>query len=158
MRRLVRTSSTPFYKVWMSRREDPSGIFNMLFIETAIDFFLFFFHYYFSFRPVEIYLYFVVYTREFGKMPLLKIFSLKKCAKYETCAKCAEYETCAISTGLICCKFFETIFFKIRDKRIFEYFHFYFIYFFFFWGGGGGGVGMGVAVEVIFEDFISETE
>ena len=27
------------YKVWMSRREDPSDIFNMLFIETAIDFF-----------------------------------------------------------------------------------------------------------------------
>ena len=111
MRRLVRTFSTPFYKVWMSRREDPSGIFNMLFIETAIDFFLFFFHYYFSFRPVEIYLYFVVCTREFGKRPLLKIFSLKKCAKYETCAKCAEYETCAICTGLICCNFFETIFF-----------------------------------------------
>ena len=106
--------------------------------------FLFFFHYYFSFRPVEIYLYFVVYTREFGKRPLLKIFSLKKCAKYETCAKCAEYETCAICTGLICCKFFETIFFlKIRDKRIFEYFHF-FLFFFFLGGGGGlGGWGWG---------------
>ena len=31
--------SIPFYKVWMSRREDPSGIFIMLFIETDIDFF-----------------------------------------------------------------------------------------------------------------------
>ena len=29
------------YKVWMSRREDPCGIFNMLFIETAIHFFSF---------------------------------------------------------------------------------------------------------------------
>ena len=34
---------------------------------------------------------------------------------------------------------------------------FIFFFFFFFWGGGGGG-GDGVAVEVIFEDFISETE
>ena len=153
MRRLVRTFSTPFYKVWLSRREDPSGIFNMLFTETAIDFFLFFFHYYFSFRPVEIYLYFVVYTREFGKRPLLKIFSLKKCAKYETCAKCAEYETCAICTGLICCKFFETIFFK-KKFEINEYSNIFI--FFFFWGGGGGWGW--VEVEVIFKDFISETE
>ena len=41
IRSLVRTFSTPLYKVWMSRREDPSDIFNMLFIETAIDFFFF---------------------------------------------------------------------------------------------------------------------
>ena len=41
MRWLVRTFSTPLYKVWMSRREDPCGIFNMLFIETAIHFFSF---------------------------------------------------------------------------------------------------------------------
>ena len=41
MRWLVRTFSAPLYKVWMSRREDASGIFNMLFIETAIDFFSF---------------------------------------------------------------------------------------------------------------------
>ena len=39
IRSLVRTFSTLLYKVWMSRREDPSDIFNMLFIETAIDFF-----------------------------------------------------------------------------------------------------------------------
>ena len=32
--------TTSFYKVWMSRREDPSGIFNKFLIETAIDFFL----------------------------------------------------------------------------------------------------------------------
>ena len=32
---------TPLYKVWMSRREDPCGIFNMLFIETDIHFFSF---------------------------------------------------------------------------------------------------------------------
>ena len=41
MRWLVRSFSTPLYKVWMSRREDPCGIFNMLFIETAILFFSF---------------------------------------------------------------------------------------------------------------------
>ena len=41
IRWLVRTFSTPLYKVWMSRREDPCGIFNMLFIETAIHFFSF---------------------------------------------------------------------------------------------------------------------
>ena len=29
-------SLLPYNKVWMSRREDPRGIFNMLFIETAI--------------------------------------------------------------------------------------------------------------------------
>ena len=46
-------------------------------------------------------------------------------------------------------------FFKIRDKRIFEYFHFFL---FFFLGGGGWGGGDWVAVEVIFEDFNSETE
>ena len=122
----------------------------MLFIETAIDFFLFFFHYYFSFRPVEIYLYFGVYTREFGKRPFLKIFSLKKCAKYETCAECAEYETRAICTGLICFKFSRLFSFKFKINE-------YSNIFIFFLGGGGGG-GDGVAVEVIFEDFISETE
>ena len=41
MRWLVSTFSTPLYKVWMARREDPCGIFNMLFIETAIQFFSF---------------------------------------------------------------------------------------------------------------------
>ena len=115
--------------------------YSTFFIETAIDFFLFFFHYYFSFRPVEIYLYFVVYTREFGKRPLLKIFSLKKCAKYETCAKCAEYETCAICTGLICCKFFEAIFFLRFEIN--EYLNIFIFFYFFFWGGGGGGWGLG---------------
>ena len=109
-------------------------------------FFLSFLHYYFSFRPVEIYyISCKVYTRGFRKRPLLKIFSLKKCAKYEICAKCAKYETCAICTGFICCTFFETIFFLIRDKRIY-------ICIFFLVGGGGWGV----ALEVILEDFISE--
>ena len=41
MRWPIRTFSTPLYKVWMSRREDPCGIFTMLFIETAIHFFSF---------------------------------------------------------------------------------------------------------------------
>ena len=69
MRWLVRTFSTPLYKVWMSRREDPCDIFNMLFIETAIHFFLFYYHYQFSFRPVEIYLYFVkgLHQKAFAK-------------------------------------------------------------------------------------------
>ena len=76
----------------MSRREDPCGIFNMLFIETAIHFFLFFFHYLFSFRPVEIeiYLYFVkgLHQKAFAKKHLVSkyvqnIKPVQKCAKYE---------------------------------------------------------------------------
>ena len=33
--------SLTLYTIWMSRREDPSDIFNMLLIGTAIDFFSF---------------------------------------------------------------------------------------------------------------------
>ena len=67
MRRLVRTLSTPFYK-WTSRREEvPSGIFNMFFIETAIDFFSFL-----LFGLLNLFIFCKVYTREFGKRPLLK--------------------------------------------------------------------------------------
>ena len=87
---------------------------------------------------------------------MLKIFSLKKCAKYVTCAKCAEYETCAkcakyetctICTGFIFCTFSSLFFFNFEIN---EYFHILF-YSNFLWGGG-----MGVAVEVILEDLISE--
>ena len=104
MRRLVRTLSTPFYRVWMSRREDPSGIFNMLFIETAIDCFFFS-----SFRPVEIYLYFVKFTpANSGKGLCSKYLVSKNVQNMKPLQKCAKYETCAICSGFIFCTFFET--------------------------------------------------
>ena len=74
----------------------------------------------------------MVYT----KRPLLKTFSLEKCAKYKTCAKCAKYEMKPVQYAQVSYfAHFSRLFFC--NFEISGFFHFFF---FFFFGGGGGGL------------------
>ena len=69
-----------------------------------------------------------VYTREFEKRPLLKIFSLEEYANYETCAKMFKMHRFQFS------HIFRDYLFYFEIN---EYFHYLFIFL------GGGGVKMG---------------